>query len=198
MTTNNVLIGCECSGVLRRAFRDKGYTAYSCDLKPTEDNREYHIQGDVWDAILIRPWDLIVLHPDCTAMCVSGNRHYAKGTEGYQKRLDALEWTLDLWGLATKHCNRVAMENPVSVLFTALKKNGVQVCYVQPWEHGHGETKNTGFALHNLPPLVPSNIVAGRDDRIHKMGPGPERATERSRTYTGIANAIVDQWGKLL
>ena len=194
----NVLIGCECSDVLASRFRLAGHNAWSCDLKPNEVDQKYHYQGDVVSAVTAQYWDLIILHPDCTAMAVSGNRWYGRGMPKNKERLDSEEWTEDLWHMAIDACDRVALENPVSTIFTRLKGACDSVCYVQPWEHGHGETKKTGFALHNLPPLVPSDIVEGREQRIWKMPPGPNRKADRSRTFTGIADAIVDQWGRLL
>jgi len=186
-----VLIGCEESQVLCGAFREAGHEAYSCDLLPTRGNAEWHYQDDVMKVVGSSQWDLIILHPDCTAMAVSGNRWYGNGMPMNDKRLEQVQWTKDLWELAKKHSDKVALENPVSVIFSHLPN----VHYVQPWEHGHGETKRTGFALHNLPPLVPSNIVEGREQRIWKMGPSPTRKRDRSKTFKGIAKAIVDQWG---
>ena len=189
-----ILIGCEESGVLSSAFRRAGFynECYSCDLLPTRGEEEYHIQGDVIDAIKSRIWDLIVLHPVCTAMALSGNRWYGKGMPRHQERLAAIDWTVALWELAKQYSPRVALENPMSVIFQYLD---APVCYVQPYEHGHGEQKRTGFALHNLPPLVPTIPVAGRAQRIWKMSPGPNRKRERSKTYEGIAAAIANQWG---
>ncbi len=184
-----VLVGCEESQVVCRAFREAGYEAYSCGIQPTRGNPDWHFQHDIMEIIPIRSWDLIILHPDCTAMAVSGNRWYA----GTKDRIDAVDWTLKLWELAKKHCWRVALENPVSVIFKYLPN----VHYVQPYEHGHGETKKTGFALHNLPPLLPTNRVMGREQRIWKMGPSPTRKLDRSRTFDGVAAAMVNQWGVL-
>lgn len=112
----------------------------------------------------------------------------------HQKRLGAVDWTLRLWGMATTHSKRVALENPVSVIFKHLPN----VQYIQPWQYGHGETKKTGLALHSLPELKPTNIVEGREHRIWKMPPGVNRKRDRSETYQGIADAFADQWGKLL
>ena len=136
-------------------------------------------------------WGLIILHPDCTAMAVSGNRWYGKDMPRNAERHSQVAWTLKLWELAKKHSKQVALENPVSVIFSHLDN----VHYIQPWEHGHGETKKTGFALHNLDPLKPSNVVEGREQLVWKMAPGPNRKRDRSKTYSGIAAAIVSQWG---
>lgn len=189
-----VLIGCEESQVLCSTFRRAGFDAFSCDIQPTRGNPKWHLTCDVMEAVRIG-WDLIILHPDCTAMAVSGNRWYGKHMPRYAQRLKAVDWTVKLWREATRHADHVALENPVSVIFQHL---GAPVCYVQPYEHGHGETKRTGFALHGLPPLVPSKPVEGREQRIWKMAPGPNRKRDRSETYQGIADAIVDQWGNLL
>jgi len=135
-------------------------------------------------------WDLIILHPDCTAMAVSGNRWYGQGMPLHYKRLAAIKWTLNLWEEAKKHGKKVALENPVSVIFKYLPN----VHYIQPWQFGHGETKKTGFALHNLPQLKPTNIVAGRDQRIWKMPPSKNRKRDRSETFSGVATAFVEQW----
>lgn len=197
-----VLIGCEESGVSRRAFRERGHEAYSCDLQPARDGSEFHYQCDIGSLIGAHfGWDLVILHPDCTKMAVSGNRHYGRGTPGEHLREQQVNWTLSLWRhfVCSDPNIRVALENPVSVIFTAIKKHhpDTEIQYVQPWQFGHGETKKTGFALHNLPPLKPTNIVEGREQRIWKMAPGPNRKRDRSETYQGIAEAMADQWGSL-
>jgi len=138
-------------------------------------------------------WNLIILHPDCTAMAVSGNRWYGKGMPRFEERLKAVRWTLDLWNSALEHGERIALENPVSVIFTYLPN----VHYIQPWEHGHGETKKTGFALHNLEPLQPTNIVSGREQRVWKMAPSATRKRDRSETFDGVAKAMVKYWGNV-
>ena len=189
-----ILIGCEESQTICAAFRAAGYEAYSCDLQPTRGNPDWHIQGDVMEAIQSRQWSLIILHPDCTAMAVSGNRWYGTGMPYNDQRTEQLEWTLNLWELGKKYADSVALENPVSVIFPELKKQGVKIQYIQPWQYGHGETKKTGLALHNLPELVPTNIVEGREQRIWKMAPSPTRKRDRSATFLGIAQAIVEQW----
>ena len=190
-----LLIGCEESGVLTTAFRKAGYEAYSCDILDTRGEARWHYPRDIINLLeLGGKWDLIILHPDCTALSLSGNRWYGRGMPMNQKRIDAIKWTRKLWQLAKEHSPRVALENPTSVIFRFLD---APVCYVHPYEHGHGEQKKTGFALHNLPPLIPSDLVEGREQRIWKMGPSPTRKRDRSVTYQGIADAIVDQWGPL-
>jgi len=186
----HVLIGCEESQTVCSAFRAAGIPAFSCDIQPTRGNPDWHYQQDIMEVIPTRQWDLIILHPDCTAMAVSGNRWYGKGMIHHQKRLQAIEWTLKLWELAKKNSDRVALENPVSVIFPHLKN----VQYIQPWQFGHGETKKTGLALHGLEPLQPTNIVAGREQRVWNMPPSATRKRDRSKTYHGIAEAMVSQW----
>lgn len=187
-----ILIGCEESQTICAAFRAAGFDAYSCDLQPTRGNPAWHFQADIMSVIPIRKWGLIILHPDCTAMAVSGNRWYGRGMPMHDKRKEAIDWTVQLWKMAKRNSDRVALENPVSVIFKHLN---APRRYVQPWQYGHGETKKTGFALHNLPPLVPTNIVEGREQRIWKMPPSATRKRDRSETYQGIADAIVNQWG---
>jgi len=190
-----VLVACEYSGIVRDAMTNAGADAISCDLLPSESPGPHH-QGDVEKFFSENQFDLVIAHPPCTALCVSGNRHYAKGTPGYGQRHAAIDWTLEFWELMTSRCDHVAMENPASVIFPRLRQRGVAISYVQPWQHGHGETKLTGFALHGLAPLAPSDIASGRADRVHKMTPSPDRWKDRSRTYTGIATAMANQWLK--
>ena len=187
-----ILIGCEESQVICSTFRKKGFECYSCDILPTRGNPEWHIQADIKKTIKTRKWSLVILHPDCTALSLSGNRWYGMGMPYHEKRLEAIEWTLDLWKLALKYGERVALENPTSVIFKYLKN----VQYIQPYDFGHGEQKKTGFALYNLPRLMPTKRVSGREQRIWKMGPSPTRKRDRAVTYQGIADAIVNQWGE--
>lgn len=187
-----VLVGCEESQTICRAFREAGHEAYSCDLEPTRGNPNWHYQQDIMDVIPTRQWGLIILHPDCTAMAVSGNRWYGRGMPLHHKREQAIAWTMRLWELAKQHSERAALENPVSVIFQHLN---APVFYLQPHEHGHGETKKTGFALHNLEPLKPTNKVAGREQRIWKMPPSATRKRDRSQTFPGVAQAVVQGWG---
>lgn len=183
-----VLVACEYSGKVREAFRKLGHDAWSCDLLPSDDNSPYHIQGDCVPVIR-QGWDLIIMHPPCTALCVSGNRWYGKGMPKHSERLESMRWTVGLFNLAKCHAPKVAMENPVGVLPIPATQ------YIQPWEYGHGETKKTGLWLFGLPALIPTDIVEGRLDRIHKMAPSPDRWKLRSETYQGIADAMAAQWG---
>ena len=189
-----ILIGCEESQIICGEFRRAGFEAFSCDIVKTRGNPKWHYKEDIMKVIPLYQWDLIILHPDCTALAVSGNRWYGKGTEGYPKRLEAIEWTINLWNLAKQYSSKVALENPVSVIWKYIGK----AHYIQPWQFGHGETKKTGFALHGLKPLKPTNIVEGREQRIWKMSPSKTRKRDRSETYLGVAKAIVSQWGKEL
>lgn len=205
-----ILVGCEYSNTVSQAFRDRGHDAYSCDLyHETEGPSKWHYACHVWDAIRFPPcdpgvvdgyWDLIILHPDCHKMAVSGNRWYA----GTKEREKAVEWTVKTWNKAIEACEKVAMENPVSVLWKAL---GGVTQYIHPWEYGHKETKKTGLKLHNLPPLKPTNIVGpppptGTEERkewerVWRMAPSPNRSKERARFLKGWADAMADQWGSL-
>lgn len=182
-----VLVACEYSGRVREAFRRKGHDAWSCDLLESEDASPNHYQGDVWNWIG-DGWDLMICHPPCTDLAVSGARHFAeKIADGRQKRaLDFVQHLMDA------PIERIALENPVSVISSKIRKPD-QI--IQPWQFGHGETKATCLWLKGLPKLAPTNVVDGRDNRIHRMPPGPNRWKERSRTYQGIADAMAEQWG---
>jgi len=187
-----VLVACEESGVVRRAFRGRGHDAWSCDLLPARDGDPHHLQGDIFDSIRCDgPWELIIQHPPCQHIAVSGNRWHA----GTWQRRQATEWTIDLWNAAVDHSRsggRVCLENPVG-----LKIPGVKPQWIQPWQFGHPTTKKTGLWLHNLPPLEPTDIVQPTEHRVWKMSPGPDRARDRATTYLGIADAMATQWGKL-
>lgn len=187
-----VLVACEYSGKVRQAFRDRGHDAWSNDLLPADDGSEYHIQGDCSELIKSTDWDIIIMHPPCTALAVSGNRWYGDGMPKNQERKDAIEWTMALWNLAVRHARiGVCMENPVGVL--PIKPSQ----YIQPWQFGHGETKKTGLWLSGLPDLEPTNIVNGREQRIWKLPPTEDRWKIRSETFQGVADAMADQWGWL-
>lgn len=184
-----VLAGCEYSGRVREAFRALGHDAWSCDLLDSEDDSPYHIKGDVLEAANRGGWDLGIFHPPCTHLSVSGARHFAaKRADGRQQ--EAVAFFL---AVARLPIARMAIENPVCIMSSVWRKPD-QV--VQPWQYGHPETKATCLWLKGLPHLVPTNIVPGREQRIHKMPPGPNRWKERSRTYEGIAAAMADQWGR--
>jgi hypothetical protein len=190
-----VLIGCEESGKVRQSFCKQGHDAWSCDLIPARDGGP-HLQMDVMEAINMRQWDIIILHPPCTALYLSGNRWYGRNMPRHQERMNAINWTVNLWELAKRVAKiGCALENPTGVIWQYL---GAKVQYIQPYEFGHGETKKTGLALHNLPPLIATNKVAGRVPRIWKMPPGENRKRDRSETYQGIADAMARQFGRLI
>ena len=179
-----VLVACEFSGAVREAFRAQGHDAWSCDLLETEIPGQ-HIVGDVLD-VLGDGWDLMVAHPPCTHLAVSGARWWA---DKAQEQADALEFVRALMAAPIE---RIAVENPVSKISSAIRKPD-QI--VQPWQFGHGETKATCLWLRGLEPLRPTKVVDGREPKVHRMAPGPNRWRERSRTYAGIAKAMAQQWG---
>ena len=180
------LIACEFSGVVRRAFRDRGHDAWSCDLLPAEDNNAFHIRGSVLNH-LNEGWDLMVAHPPCTHLAVSGARWF-KDKQAEQR--EALDFVWRLW---LAEISKICIENPVSIISSRIAKP-TQI--IQPWQFGHGETKSTCLWLKNLPKLKSTDIVEGRVARVHREPPGPDRWKARSRTYPGIAAAMADQWGK--
>jgi hypothetical protein len=182
-----VLVACEYSGRVREAFRARGHGAWSCDLLEAEDGSPHHIQGDALEAIG-RGWDLLIAHPPCTHLAVSGARHFeAKRADGRQQ--EAIDFFL---ALAHAPIPRIAIENPVCIMSSIWREPDQTI---QPWWFGHGETKATCLWLKGLPPLIPTRIVAGRHPRVHLMPPGPDRWKERSRTYEGVAEAMAQQWG---
>lgn len=213
----NVLVACEESQRVCTAFREKGHNAFSCDILPCSGGHpEWHIQGDALELLNpniqferlsheyygIKPfrtmdgeyrfvtgkWDLIVAFPPCTHLAVSGARYFE------QKRKDGRQQQgIDFFMEFTKaDCEKIAIENPIGIMSTHYRKPD-QI--IQPWMFGHGETKATCLWLKNLPNLEPTNVVEGREQRVWRMPPGPERAKERSKTYEGIAKAMADQWG---
>ena len=198
-----VLVACEYSGVVRDAFIKKSHNAISCDLLPTDSPGPHH-QGDIikyLNGFKDDYFDLIIAHPECTKLCVSGNAHYGEGQKKYQQRLDSVKWTMMFWELAKKKAIKACFENPVGVLH---RLGGMpKANYVQPWQFGHMEQKKTGLHLHNLKPLIeednvylemmqlPKNIR----ERIHYLPPSKDRWKIRSTTYPGIAKAMANQWG---
>lgn len=198
-----VLVACEFSGTVRDAFLRRGYDAWSCDLLPDDRGSNRHIRGDVRD-ILGDGWDLlIVAHPPCTRLCNSGVRWLSAPPPG--RTLESMWAELDeaadlfstLWNAPIPH---VAVENPVMHHHGKARIRGYAdpAQSVQPWQFGHGETKRTCLWLRNLPPLTPTKVVPGREQRVHRMPPGPDRWKERSRFFTGIADAMADQWGPVI
>ena len=179
-----VLVACEFSGIVRNAFKERGHDAWSCDLLPTETPGK-HFQQDVL-SILENGWDLLIAHPPCTHLAVSGARWFKEKREEQKEALFFVRALLDA------PIARIALENPVSIISSRIRKPD-QI--IQPWQFGHGETKATCLWLKGLPNLVPTNIVSGREARVHRMPPGPDRWKERSKTFTGVAQAMAAQWG---
>lgn len=182
-----VLVACEYSGRVRDAFIAHGHDAMSCDLLPTEVAGP-HYQGDVRD-VLLKGWDLMVAHPPCTFLANSGERWMRNSPARQSARVDAVAFVKLL---LSADIPRTAIENPIGHLSTAIGKPS-QI--IQPWQFGHGETKATCLWLRGLPALTPTDVVDGREARIHRMPPSADRGKKRSETYAGIAAAMADQWG---
>ena len=226
-----VLIGCEESGVVRRAFRALGHEAWSCDILPARDGSPHHFTGDLADVLPFHTtynptgFDLAIFHPPCTVLTVAANRWQRDHWVRRNGCKDAHAHALAYLGATLKHCAngcrwhdgaehraerpravaffrmcleakipRVAVENPVGVISSIIRPPDQ---YVEPWQFGHGELKKIGLWLKNLPPLRPTNVVEGREQRVWKMPPGPNRKRARSETYAGIASAMAQQWGSL-
>ena len=192
-----VLVACEYSGIVREAFALKGHNAWSCDLLPTDQPSDKHIQGDVLE-IINDKWDLIIAHPPCTHLSVSGASRWAeKVADGRQQA--AIKFVEDIW---EANCPFIAVENPVGALSTR-SKLGKASQYIQPYEFGHAEQKKTGLWLKGLPKLIPtdvidvSNLPDNQRQRLHYLPPSKDRWKIRSTTFQGIANAMADQWGNL-
>lgn len=201
-----VLVACEESQTVCKAFRELGHEAYSCDIQECSGGHpEWHIQGDVLPLLNGRcsfetvdgtmhtaegKWDMIIAFPPCTDLAVSGARHFkAKQADGRQQR------SIDFFMAFTRaDCPRIAIENPIGIMSTKYRKPD-QI--VQPWQFGHGETKATCLWLKKLPLLQPTQVVEGREQRVWRMPPSPERAKLRSKTYPGLARAMAEQWGGL-
>lgn len=199
-----ILIGCEESQEVCKAFRAIGHEAYSCDLEPCSGGHpEWHIQGDAIVAIISRQWDLVIAHPPCTYICNSGVRWLKGSPDRFQKMLDAVQFFNNIKAHCEANGIPYAIENPIPHKhavndFSGYKGIGKYDQLVQPWQFGHGETKATCLWLYNLPKLKPTSIVEGREGRVWKMSPGPERSKERSKTYPGIARAMAQQWSAVL
>ena len=182
-----VLIACEFSGIVRDAFAARGHDAWSCDLLPSETPGQ-HIQRDVLEVIEDYDgyFDLMIAHPPCTHLAVSGARWFKDKRKEQDEALEFVRTLLDA------PIPRIALENPISIISSRIRKPD-QI--IQPWQFGHGETKATCLWLKGLPKLTPTDIVDGREARVHRMAPGPDRWRDRSRTYPGIAAAMAEQWG---
>ena len=184
-----VLVACEFSGVVRNAFLARGHDATSCDLLPSETPGPHH-QGDVLE-ILNDGWDMMIAHPPCTYLCNSGLHWNNKRPERNALTQEALEFVRKLLDAPIE---RIALENPVGCISTQIRRWDQAI---QPWQFGHGENKRTCLWLKNLPPLSPTQVVDGRENRIWLMSESPDRWKKRSLTYYGIAEAMADQWGDL-
>jgi hypothetical protein len=181
-----VLIACEFSGIVREAFHAAGHDAWSCDLLPSEIDGQ-HIQGDV--SLLINDgWDMMIAHPPCTYLAVSGARWFSSRRAEQEAALDFVRL------LIASPIDRIAIENPISVISSKIRKPD-QI--IQPWMFGHGETKATCLWLKNLPALIPTHIVDGRNGRVWREPPSDHRWKNRSRTMQGIADAMANQWGAM-
>ena len=182
-----VLVACEFSGIVRDAFLAKGHEALSCDLLETEVPGP-HVVGDVLELTGRQSFDLMIAHPPCTHLAVSGARWFKDKRDEQALALSFVS------ALMSAPIPRIAVENPISIISSKIRKPD-QI--IQPWQFGHGETKATCLWLKNLPRLVPTEIVSGRDSRVHRLPPGPDRWKDRSRTFKGIADAMASQWGAL-
>lgn len=182
----NVLIPFEFSGIVREEFKKRGHNAWSCDLLPTEISGK-HVQGDFYKLILSDDWDLLIAFPPCTHLAVSGARWFKDKQKEQQQAIKDFMFLADIDSI-----DKIAIENPIGIMSTKWRKPD-QI--IQPWQFGHGETKATCLWLKGLPLLKPTNIVKGRENRIHKMPPSKDRGKLRSITYLGIAKAMAEQWG---
>ena len=192
-----VLVACEYSGIVREAFALKGHDAWSCDLLPTDQPSSKHIQGDVLE-IINNDWNLIIAHPPCTHLSVSGAARWAeKVADGRQQA--AIKFVEDIWNA---NCPFIAIENPVGAL-SSRSKLGKATQYIQPYEFGHAEQKKTGLWLKGLPKLIPtdvidvSNLPDNQRQRLHYLPPSKDRWKIRSTTFQGIADAMADQWSNI-
>jgi len=179
-----VLVACEFSGIVRDAFAARGHDAWSCDLLPTERPGK-HLEGDVTNE-LTEFWDILIAHPPCTHLAVSGARWFKDKQQEQDEALEFVKMLMDA------PIPKICIENPISIISSRIRKPD-QI--IQPWQFGHGETKATCLWLKGLPKLQPTNIVDGRENKVHRCPPGPERWKIRSRTYQGFADAMAEQWG---
>ena len=184
-----VLIGFEESQAVCIAFRDRGHEAYSCDLEDCSGGHtEWHLRMDIFEALFYKKWDLIILHSPCTYTALCGNRWYWDSP----LRQEGIKLCKNSFDAACLVCDKVALEQPKTIMQRYIGKKS-QV--IHPWQFGHGETKETWLWLKGLSLLIPTKLVKGRENKIWKMSPSPERAKLRSKTYPGIAKAMAEQWG---
>jgi hypothetical protein len=199
MNHYRVLVACERSGVVRQAFRSLGYEAWSCDLEPALDDSPYHIQGDVLN-YLMDGWDLMIAHPPCTYLCLSGVCRLYEDPSRWEKMAEAADFFMVLWEAPIP---RIAIENPIPHRHSLLPRYS-QI--IQPWQFGHPESKATCLWLRRLPKLRPTcdvqhvmaRLPKTLQQAIHNMPPSPNRPLLRSITYFGVAMAMAYQWGKAL
>lgn len=198
-----IIIACEESQIVTMAFRKLGHEAYSCDLQPCSGGFPmYHFQEDIFDVLKREKFDLMIGHPPCTYLTVAANKWLKDqpprksgalvGQARRQARQEAIDFFMAMYNVDIP---RIALENPIGTMSTVFRKPD-QV--LQPWMFGHGETKATCLWLKNLPKLIPTDVVEGREQKLHKLPPSKDRAKLRSKTYQGLANAMADQWSKVL
>lgn len=184
-----VLIGCEESQAVCIAFRERGHEAYSCDIQECSGGHpEWHLKMDVRDAIKLKKWGMIILHCPCTYTAVCENKHYYDSP----LRIEGINFTKEVYELALSVCDKVVLEQPKTIMQRYIGKKSQAI---QPWQFGHGETKETWLWINGLPLLLPTNIVDGREHKIFNMPPSKDRGKLRSKTYSGIARAMAEQWG---
>lgn len=193
-----VLVACEFSGIVRRAFRGRGHDAWSCDILASQDNSPFHHQCDV-KILLSQDWDLMIAHPPCTYLTRAGWHWVNKPDcatlplKGEPRRQAAVEAAEFFRALLDAPIPRIAVENPLPIVHVGLPK---PTQTIQPWQFGHGEIKATCLWLKGLPPLTPTDLVDGRTARVHRAPPGKDRWKVRSLTKLGIADAMAAQWGE--
>jgi hypothetical protein len=187
-----ILVACEYSGVVRESFRKKGHDAWSCDLLPCDDDSPYHYQCDIFE-VINEGWDLMIAHPPCTYLCNSGVSWLYKDSERWKNLITGAMFFKKIMDAKIP---MIAIENPIMHKYgkQIIEKNQSQI--IHPWQFGHGETKATCLWLKNLPNLEPTNIVKGREQRLHKLPPSKDRWKIRSKTFQGIADAMAEQWTK--
>lgn len=198
---------CEYSGAVSAAFRTNGFDCWSCDLLPTEGDPAWHIQSDVIEVAYENAWDFIIAHPPCTFLTNAGVRHL-HSVPSSRGNLPKIHGECRWWemykaakffsALLNAPAQFICVENPIPHRYAVKEIGRKYDQLIQPWQFGHGETKATCLWLNNFPPLTPTNIVSGREARIHRMPPGPDRWKERSRTFSGIAQAMATQWGAFM
>ena len=192
-----VFVACEFSGTVRDAFLRAGHYAISADLEPSETAYGEHIQGDALEVLQHQEFDLLIAHPPCQYLANSGVRWLYQGGERYEPRWEALASAAEFFrSFLEAPVPRICIENPIMHGHGRKLIGATPTQIIQPWQFGHGETKATGLYLRGLPLLQATNIVDGREARVHRMAPGPNRTRERSRFYKGIADAMATQWGE--